>query len=47
LRADSLPTEEAEALLATFEDLQAQHEAHLARIEGDPPSVSRAPLIRS
>jgi hypothetical protein len=34
LRADGLPTEEAEALLATLEDLQAQHEAHLARIEG-------------
>ncbi|MHB2208016.1 hypothetical protein [Methylobacterium sp. CM6257] len=34
LRADDLPTEEAVALLATFEDLQDQHEAHLARIEG-------------
>lgn len=34
LRASDLPTEEAEALLDTFEDLQRQHEAHLARVEG-------------
>ena len=34
LRANELPTEEAVALLANFEDLQGQHEAHLARIEG-------------
>jgi hypothetical protein len=34
LRADGLPIAEAETLLANFEDLQAQHEAHLARIEG-------------
>jgi hypothetical protein len=34
LKASHLPTEEAEALLATFEDLQRQHEAHFARIEG-------------
>jgi hypothetical protein len=34
LRANGHPTGEAEALLATFEDLQRQHEAHLARIEG-------------
>lgn len=33
LRAEGLPVEEAEALLATFEDLQRQHEAHLARVE--------------
>ncbi len=33
LRADGLPIEEAEALLATFEELQRQHEAHLARAE--------------
>jgi hypothetical protein len=34
LRADGLPTEEAEALLVTFKDPQAQHEAHLSRIKG-------------
>lgn len=33
LQEQALPTEEAEALLITFEDLQSQHEAHLARIE--------------
>ncbi|MRI56777.1 hypothetical protein D8770_22855 [Methylobacterium sp. DB1607] len=33
LRADGLPVEEAEALLVTFEDMQRQHEEHLARIE--------------
>lgn len=31
LKAQELPAEEAEALLASFEDLQRQHEAHLAR----------------
>lgn len=35
LREDGLPVEEAEALLATFEDLQRQHEAHLRRAEGE------------
>ncbi|MBB2960949.1 hypothetical protein [Methylobacterium sp. R2-1] len=34
LKLSELPTEEAEALLHTFEDLQGQHKAHLARIEG-------------
>jgi hypothetical protein len=33
LRTGGLPLEAAEALLAVFEDLQHQHEAHLARIE--------------
>ncbi|TNC08780.1 hypothetical protein FF100_28500 [Methylobacterium terricola] len=33
LRRKSLPTDEAEALLATFENLQRQHQDHLARIE--------------
>lgn len=32
MRMDGIPTEEAETLLATFEDNQRQHEAHLARI---------------
>jgi hypothetical protein len=40
LIADGLPTEEAAALLANFEDLQEQHEAHLARVED---KGSRAP----
>lgn len=31
LKASNLSTEEAEALLATFVNLQRQHEAHLAR----------------
>jgi hypothetical protein len=35
LREHGLPTAEAETLLATFEDSQAQHEAHLARAEAD------------
>jgi len=34
LRADGRPTEVAEQLLASFEDTQRQHEAHLARLEG-------------
>ena len=34
LRADGRPTEVAEQLLATFEESQRQHEAHLARLEG-------------
>jgi hypothetical protein len=40
LTADGLPSEEAAALLANFEDLQEQHEAHLARVEakGAKPS---------
>jgi len=33
LRASGLPVVEAEALLDTFEDLQRQHEAHLAKAE--------------
>jgi hypothetical protein len=32
MRMGGAPTEEAEALLATFEDSQRQHEAHLAGI---------------
>ncbi|MDE3744288.1 hypothetical protein ACFQE0_10585 [Methylobacterium komagatae] len=35
LRAENLPVAEAEALLATFEDRQRQHEAHLARAEAE------------
>lgn len=31
LRQRGLPTQEAESLLVTFEDLQRQHEDHLAR----------------
>lgn len=31
LRQKGLPTDEAEALLVTFEDMQRQHEDHLAR----------------
>jgi hypothetical protein len=41
LTAEDLPSEEAVALLANFEDLQEQHEAHLARVEAKgakPPS---------
>ena len=34
LRADERPTEAAEQLLANFEEIQWQHEAHLARLEG-------------
>ena len=34
LHADSLLTEIAEQLLATFEDVQRQHMAHLALLEG-------------
>jgi hypothetical protein len=33
LRKRDLPTEEAEALLILFEDVQRQHEEHLARLE--------------
>ncbi|CAO4182699.1 hypothetical protein [Methylorubrum populi] len=33
LRQRGLPTEEAESLLVTFEDVQLQHEDHLARAE--------------
>lgn len=33
LTAEGLPVADAEVLLATFEDLQRQHEAHLARAE--------------
>lgn len=32
LRADGLPAGAAEQLLITFENLQEQHEAHLARL---------------
>ena len=35
LKASDLPTEQAEALLGTFEDLQRQHEAHLAKVDGN------------
>lgn len=34
LKASELPTGEAEALLDTFEDMQGQHKAHLARLKG-------------
>lgn len=33
LRRKDLPTADAEVLLATFEDLQRQHQDHLMRIE--------------
>ncbi len=33
LTLTNLPTKEAEALLATFESVQRQHEAHLKRLE--------------
>ena len=33
LTTSGLPIEEAEVLLATFQDTQRQHKAHLARIE--------------
>jgi hypothetical protein len=33
MRQRDLPTEEAEALLILFEDVQRQHEEHLARLE--------------
>ena len=33
LRTSHLPTEVAEALLATFEDVQREHKAHLTRAE--------------
>ena len=32
LKGDGLPSNDAEALLVTFEDIQRQHEDHLARI---------------
>lgn len=35
MQASRLPTDEAEALLANFENLQRQHEDHLARAEAD------------
>jgi hypothetical protein len=35
LKVLELPTEEAEALLDTFEDMQRQHKAHLSRIQRD------------
>lgn len=35
MRTSHLPTDGAEALLATFEELQRQHEAHLVRVEGE------------
>ncbi|WP_449410022.1 hypothetical protein [Methylobacterium komagatae] len=37
LKADGLSCEEAQALLATFEDLQRQHQEHLARAEPGLP----------
>ncbi len=36
LRVDGRPTEVAEQLLASFEESQRLHEAHLARLEGRP-----------
>ena len=33
LQVDGQPTEEALALLTNFEDLQRQHEVHLARLD--------------
>ena len=36
LRADGRPTEAAERLLTNFEEIQRQHEAHFARLEGRP-----------
>lgn len=38
LKQHSLPTEDAEALLVTFEQLQRQHEDHLARVEAEASS---------
>lgn len=35
LRAEGLPIGEAEDLLATFKELQRQHEAHLAQAEAE------------
>ena len=35
LQASHRPFEDAEALLHTFEEMQRQHKAHLARIEGN------------
>lgn len=37
LKERALPTGEAEVLLASFEDLQNEHEAHLARAEAKLP----------
>ena len=34
LAVNGLPTEEAEVFLASFEDIQRLHEAHLVRLEG-------------
>lgn len=39
LRQQDLPTDEAEALLATFEDLQREHQDHLIRIEAHEGEV--------
>jgi hypothetical protein len=41
LKEHALPTGEAEALLANFEDLQQQHEAHLAKAENAVRSPAR------
>ena len=38
LKQHSLPTADAEALLITFEELQRQHEEHLARVEAEASS---------
>lgn len=35
LQEKHLPIDEAEALLATFEDMQREHEAHLVRAEDE------------
>ena len=37
LRERGLPTDAAEALLVTFEEIQRQHEAHLAEVEAGEP----------
>jgi len=34
LKINDLPTDDAEALLVSFEETQRQHEAHLVRIGG-------------
>lgn len=44
LRGAGLPTEDAEALLANFEDFQKHHEAHLARIEAKTATPSRGSI---
>lgn len=43
MRMVGISTEEAETLLATFEDNQMQHEANRARIEGAAVVASNEP----